>query len=174
MDKQNKEADGIEANGKMASSRSPYTDMGIILAISVFITMLVKGLIFGFTWSGIVMIVLSVAYLSTYMICRQRIKAMNFSTTAFILLSFLSVCIEFTSNKNIRPKMPVFHGAENDTVPMEDDQILFVEEPPSPAVQKTAEDSLTEIQDSTEIISDADKMRISEEHADSTTADTLL
>ncbi|MCM1312331.1 MAG: hypothetical protein NC206_02785 [Bacteroides sp.] len=120
---------------KKGLRRSPYSDMGLVLAVSLFVTMVVKGLIFGFTWNGIVLAIIACAYFIIYAVMRSRKKTMKITTTVFIILSALSVWAEFSSRKNVRPKMPVFHGMASDTTDLEEEELdIFAE--PVPIVQE--------------------------------------
>ena len=148
-----KECKGIE-NGneekpksKKNNSRSSYTDMGLMLAIGIFITMTVKGLIFGFTWSGIALPAIAGVYFIVCAIYQSRRVIMNASTTTFIVLSVLCTWAEFSSHKNVRPQMPVFHGMTNDTTGTTEEPDLLME--PIPDIQTTTvEDTLISVPDS--------------------------
>lgn len=166
-----KECKGLE-NGKEEkpkekkdNSRSPYTDMGLMLAIGIFITMTVKGLIFGFTWSGIALPVIAGIYFIVCAIYQSQRFIMNVSTTTFMVLSVLCTWAEFSSHKNVRPQMPVFHGMTNDTTGTTEEPDLLME--PLPNIQATTvEDTLTSMPDS--ISTQSEEVSIQEkENADS-------
>ncbi|MCD8236730.1 MAG: hypothetical protein LUD00_08785 [Prevotellaceae bacterium] len=166
-----KEYKGIENENeekpkdKKNHSRSPYTDMGLMLAIGIFITMTVKGLIFGFTWSGITLPVIAGVYFIVYAIYRSRKVIMNASTTTFIVLSVLCTWAEFSSHKNVRPQMPVFHDMTNDTTMTTEEQDLLMESIPD-IQATTVEDTLTRMPDSTSIQPEEVRMQ-EKENADS-------
>lgn len=149
MDKECKDVSGNEKKpkDKKNNSRSPYTDTGLMLAICILITMTVKGFIFGFTWSGIALLVIAGIYVIVCTIYQSRRVIMNASTTTFIVLSVLCTWAEFSSHKNVRPQMPVFHGMTNDTTGTTEEPDLLME--PIPDIQTTTvEDTLTSAPDS--------------------------
>ncbi len=151
-----------KAQNEKNSHRSPYMDMGLVLAISIFITMTVKGCIFGFTWSGIALQSIACIYFIIYIIFRSKKIIMNVSTTTFIIISALSVWAEFSIHKNIRPQMPNFHGIPTDTTETEEELDLFIES--IPVVQETVvKDSLPVESDSIPIQPEENSNQLQEE-----------
>lgn len=129
--------------------RNPYADMGLVIAISVLIIMLVKSLLFGFSWGAIIWLIIVVIYLVLSVKFHSRSKVVKIATTVFLLLSIISVCLVTLFDKNTRPKMPAFQKAEEDTVKIEE-PVVVEPEPIIPIVDTVVVDTslTTEISDS--------------------------
>ena len=97
------------------NKRDSYADLGMIIAIGVFICLLIKSLLFGFTWGCITGIIFSIAYFLVSWKYPSDSKIVKHSTTAFLVLSVLVAVSVVMFDKNARPKMHAFEGT-GDTI----------------------------------------------------------
>ena len=100
--------------------RNPYADLGLVVAVAVFIILLIKSLIFGLSWFSLVCMVLTVAYFLISYFKNSNDPLVRRATTAYLLLMFLSLVGVVLFDKNARPKMHAFEGAAVDTVTEEE------------------------------------------------------
>ena len=113
--------------------RNSYSDLGLVVAVSIFICILVKSLLFGFTWIGIVWMILSCTYFYVSWREPSDSKVVRHATTFFLILSVVALIGVFMFDKNARPVMHAFEGT-GDTIPdavVEEDPIvpIYVMEP---------------------------------------------
>ena len=94
--------------------RNPYADLGLVVAVAVFIILLIKSLIFGLSWFSLV------AYFLISYFKNSNDPLVRRATTAYLLLMFLSLVGVVLFDKNARPKMHAFEGAAVDTVTEEE------------------------------------------------------
>lgn len=112
--------------GKDKSKRS-FFQMGMLVSICVFLVLMIKSAIFGFSWASIVWLLFIVAYwcLSYYFIYKKPDgKSLNISTTAFLVASLLTFVALTMFDKNARPKMHAFEGAGADSIAEEDTFVI--------------------------------------------------
>lgn len=100
--------------------RNPYSDVGLMIAVSVFIVMIVKCLLFSVTTISIGWIVLCGIYFFLSYKYNSEDKIIKHSTTAFILLSLLLFVSIIFLDTNVKPKMHAFEGAKKDTLTEEE------------------------------------------------------
>lgn len=105
--------------------RNPYSDLGLTLAIAVFLCIVVKSILFGMTWVGILWIIISCAYFFVSWKYPSDSKIVRHSTTTFIILSVMAIAGIIMFDKNARPKMHAFEGT-GDTI---QDQVIDAEGP---------------------------------------------
>ena len=105
--------------------RNPYSDFGLVGAISIFICILVKSFLFGFTWVGIIWILLSCAYFYVSWCEPSDSKVVKHATTLFLVLSAVALIGILLFDKNARPEMHAFEGT-GDTI---QDAVIVEEEP---------------------------------------------
>lgn len=115
-----------------------YRDLGLVVAVSVFICVLVKSMLFGFTWVGIIWLILSCAYFYVAWRCASVVKLVKFATTLFLVLSALALAGLLLFDKNARPEMHPFEGT-GDTI---QDVNMVEEEPIAPIYVMQPEDTL--------------------------------
>lgn len=113
--------------------RNSYSDLGLVVAVSIFICILAKSLLFGFTWIGIVWMILSCTYFYVSWREPSDSKVVRHATTFFLILSVVALIGVFMFDKNARPVMHAFEGT-GDTIPdavVEEDPIvpIYVMEP---------------------------------------------
>lgn len=118
--------------------RNPYSDLGLIVALSVFICILTKCLLFGFTWVSIVWLILSCAYFYVSWRFPSSGKVVKHSTTFFLLISVIAVAGILLFDKNARPVMHAFEGT-GDTI---QDAVIVEEEPIVPIYVPQPEDTV--------------------------------
>ncbi|MBP3213725.1 MAG: hypothetical protein J6M19_02645 [Bacteroidaceae bacterium] len=120
--------------------RNSYSDLGLTVALSVFVCILVKCLLFGFTWVGIVWLLLACAYF--YLSWRHPSggKVVRHATTAFLALSAIAIAGVVLFDKNTRPVMHAFEGT-GDTIK---DAEVVEEEPIAPIYVPQPEDTVQE------------------------------
>lgn len=132
--------------------RNPFSDLGMVVAISVFICILIKSLLFGFTWGSIVWIIITCAYFFVSAKYDSDSKLVKQSTRAFLILSVLTAVTMALFDRKAMPKMHAFEGT-GDTI--QDEQIvdmgpkvtMYEVLPEDTVAQET--DSLTEEQEVT-------------------------
>ena len=120
--------------------RNSYSDLGLVVALGVFICILVKCLLFGFTWVGIFCLLLACAYFYLSWRYPSDSKVVKHATTAFLTLSALSIAGVLLIDKNTRPVMHAFEGT-GDTIK---DAEVVEEEPIVPIYVPQPEDTLAE------------------------------
>ncbi len=115
-----------------------YRDLGLVVAVCVFVCVLVKSLLFGFTWVGIIWLILSCAYF--YIVWRYSStgKLVKLATTLFLVFSVLAFVGILLFDKNARPEMHPFEGT-GDTIK---DVSVVEEEPIVPIYVMEPEDTL--------------------------------
>lgn len=128
--------------------RNPYSDLGLVVAISIFICILVKSFLFGFTWIGIIWLLLSCAYFYVSWRERSDSKVVKHTTTIFLVLSAVALIGILLFDKNARPEMHAFEGTGDtiqDAVIVEEEPIvpIYVMEPGDTLVSDTLLDDET-------------------------------
>lgn len=118
--------------------RSSYSDLGLVVAVSIFICILVKSLLFGFTWIGILWMLLSCAYFYVSWREPSESKVVKHSTTLFLVFSALAFIGVLLFDKNARPEMHAFEGT-GDTI---QDAAIVEEEPIAPIYVMEPEDTI--------------------------------
>ena len=112
--------------------------MGMLVSICVFLVLLIKSAIFGFSWASIVWLLFVLAYwcFSFYFTYKKPDdKAIRISTIVFLVAS-LVVFVGLTMfDKNARPKMHAFEGAGSDSI-VEEDTFVIDETPDIVVYQK--------------------------------------
>ena len=128
--------------------RNPYSDLGLVVAISIFICILVKSFLFGFTWIGIIWLLLSCAYFYVSWREPSDSKVVKHTTTIFLVLSAVALIGILLFDKNARPEMHAFEGTGDtiqDAVIVEEEPIvpIYVMEPGDTLVSDTLLDDET-------------------------------
>ena len=128
--------------------RNPYSDLGLVVAISIFICILVKSFLFGFTWIGIIWLLLSCAYFYVSWRGPSEGKVVKHATTIFLVLSAVAIIGILLFDKNARPEMHAFEGTGDtiqDAVIVEEEPIvpIYVMEPGDTIVSDTLLDDET-------------------------------
>ena len=128
--------------------RNPYSDLGLVVAISIFICILVKSFLFGFTWIGIIWLLLSCAYFYVSWREPSDSKVVKHTTTLFLVLSAVALIGILLFDKNARPEMHAFEGTGDtiqDAVIVEEEPIvpIYVMEPGDTIVSDTLLDDET-------------------------------
>ena len=128
--------------------RNPYSDLGLVVAISIFICILVKSFLFGFTWIGIIWLLLSCAYFYVSWRGPSEGKVVKHATTIFLVLSAVAIIGILLFDKNARPEMHAFEGTGDtiqDAVIVEEEPIvpIYVMEPGDTLVSDTLLDDET-------------------------------
>lgn len=118
--------------------RNSYSDLGLVVSVSIFICILVKSFLFGFTWIGIVWILLSCAYFYVSWRYPSDSKVVKRSTTLYLVLSAVALIGILLFDKNARPVMHAFEGT-GDTI---QDVKVVEEEPIVPIYVMEPEDTL--------------------------------
>lgn len=118
--------------------RNSYSDLGLVVAISIFICILVKSFLFGFTWVGIIWMLLSCVYFYISWRRPSDSKVVKHATTLFLVLSAVALIGILLFDKNARPEMHAFEGT-GDTI---QDAAIVEEEPIVPIYVMEPEDTL--------------------------------
>lgn len=118
--------------------RNSYSDLGLVVAISIFICILVKSFLFGFTWVGIIWMLLSCVYFYVSWRRPSDSKVVKHATTLFLVLSAVALIGILLFDKNARPEMHAFEGT-GDTI---QDAAIVEEEPIVPIYVMEPEDTL--------------------------------
>ncbi len=117
--------------------RNSYADLGLVIAVTIIIVMILRCLMFGITWEDIFWIVLSSAYCAISYKFDSESKVIKHSTTAFLLLSVIATAAIVVIDRKPQPKMHAFEGAKEDTIAEE--QFIQKEEPVLPELEKDTE-----------------------------------
>ena len=109
-----------------------------MVSVSIFICILVKSFLFGFTWIGILWMLISCAYF--YLSWREPSdsKLLKHSTTSYLVLSAVFLIGVLMFDKNARPEMHAFEGT-GDTI---QDAAVVEQEPIAPIYEMQPEDTL--------------------------------
>ena len=118
--------------------RNSYSDLGLVVAISIFICILVKSFLFGFTWVGIIWMLLSCVYFYVSWRSPSDSQVVKHATTLFLVLSAVALIGILLFDKNARPEMHAFEGT-GDTI---QDAAIVEEEPIVPIYVMEPEDTL--------------------------------
>lgn len=105
--------------------RNPYSDLGMIVAVSVFICIIIKCLLFGFTWGGIAWLIISCVYFFISWKYPSDGRVVKLATNAFLILSVLTAFAVVMFDKKAMPKMHAFEGT-GDTI----QDVQYVDEGP--------------------------------------------
>ncbi len=147
--------------------RNSYSDLGLVVSVSIFICILVKSFLFGFTWVGIVWILLSCAYFYVSWRYPSDSKVVKRSTTLYLVLSAVALIGILLFDKNARPVMHAFEGT-GDTI---QDVKVVEEEPIAPIYVMEPEDTLLS---DTLLMEEGLDSLIMGEASEETTPDTVI
>jgi len=147
--------------------RNSYSDLGLVVSVSIFICILVKSFLFGFTWIGIVWILLSCAYFYVSWRYPSDSKVVKRSTTLYLVLSAVALIGILLFDKNARPVMHAFEGT-GDTI---QDVKVVEEEPIAPIYVMEPEDTLLS---DTLLMEEGLDSLIMGEASEETTPDTVI
>lgn len=117
----------MQGKTEQPKRRNPYADLGLTVAISVFICVLVNCLLFGFTVISIIWLLLAIGYFYISWKFPSSCKLIKYATTAFLSLSVVAIVGLLLFDTNARPKMNAFEGSINDTI--QDEKVKIVETP---------------------------------------------
>lgn len=131
--------------------RNSFSDLGLVIAISVFICILIKSWLFGFTWGSIVWLIISCVYFYLSWKYDSESKMVRGATAAFLILSVVVGSAVVLFDKNAMPKMHAFAGT-GDTI--QDAQM--VHEGPAVTMYDTVEED-------TAAYDSVDTLQVSEE-----------
>ncbi len=76
-----------------------YRDLGLVVAVCVFVCVLVKSLLFGFTWVGIIWLILSCAYFYIVWRCSSTGKTVKNAKVAILGFTFKENCPDTRNSK---------------------------------------------------------------------------
>lgn len=142
--------------------RNPYADLGLVIAVAVFIVVLIKCLIFGLSWASIACFLITIAYFVISAIRKSDDKVVKHSTTAYLLAMLLLVVSLVLFDKNARPKMHAFEGAAVDSV-QEEEFVVEDKEIPIEIVQPDTAEVDTLLQDTTTLMDETESAEPIEE-----------
>ncbi|MBQ9363546.1 MAG: hypothetical protein IJT97_09050 [Bacteroidaceae bacterium] len=100
--------------------RNSYADLGLVIAVTVFVIVLIKSLIFGLSWASIACLVFTIAYFVVSALRKSDDALVKWTTTAYLLFMLLFIITVVLFDKNAHPKMHAFEGAAIDTVQEEE------------------------------------------------------
>ncbi|MBR2154691.1 MAG: hypothetical protein IJ901_08780 [Bacteroidaceae bacterium] len=142
--------------------RNPYADLGLVIAVAVFIVVLIKCLIFGLSWASIACFLITIAYFVISAIRKSDDKVVKHSTTAYLLAMLLLVVSLVLFDKNARPKMHAFEGAAVDSV-QEEEFVVEDKEIPIEIVQPDTAEVDTLLQDTTTLMDETESAEPTED-----------
>ncbi len=142
--------------------RNPYADLGLVIAVAVFIVVLIKCLIFGLSWASIACFLITIAYFVISAIRKSDDKVVKHSTTAYLLAMLLLVVSLVLFDKNARPKMHAFEGAAVDSV-QEEEFVVEDKEIPIEIVQPDTAEVDTRLQDTTTLMEETESAEPTED-----------
>lgn len=143
--------------------RNPYSDLGLIVAVAAFIIMIVRSLIFSFSWGAIAWILITIGYFVLSYRYDSFSTIVKRATTFYLSLSLLVFVSVILFDKNARPKIHAFEGAATDTI--EEEEVFIADDEPyyAPAPDTLDTDTI-----------DFFAMPANEEDANVEPADTVL
>ena len=142
--------------------RNPYADLGLVIAVAVFIVVLIKCLIFGLSWASIACFLITIVYFVISAIRKSDDKVVKHSTTAYLLAMLLLVVSLVLFDKNARPKMHAFEGAAVDSV-QEEEFVVEDKEIPIEIVQPDTAEVDTLLQDTTTLMDETESAEPTED-----------
>lgn len=113
-------------NNKSNSKRA-FFQMGMLVSVCVFLVLIIKSAIFGFSWASIVWLLFVLAFwcLSYYFTYKKPDdKAIRLSTIGFLTASLVVFVGLALFDQNARPKMHAFEGAGADSIAEEDTFVI--------------------------------------------------
>lgn len=105
--------------------RNSYSDLGLVISISVFICILTKCVLFGPTWGGIVWLVITLVYFFLSFKYPSEGKVVRHSTTTYLILSVVVATSVVLFDRKATPELHAFAGT-GDTI----QDVHIVEEAP--------------------------------------------
>lgn len=111
--------------------RNSYSDLGLVVSITVFICILIKSMLFGFTWVGIVWLLLTCAYFYVSWRYASDSRVVQRGTTGFLILSVVAITGILLFDRNTRPIMHAFSGTGDtivDPVVMDEAPVVSMED----------------------------------------------
>lgn len=114
--------------------RNPYSDLGLIVAVAAFIIMILKSLIFDFSWGAIAWILITIGYFVLSYRYDSHSHIVKRATTFYLALSVIVFVSVILFDKNARPKIHAFEGAATDSVEEEEMFVADDEEYYAPVV----------------------------------------
>lgn len=108
-------------------SVKPLSQMGVFVSICVFLVLIIKSAIFGFSWAAIAWLLFILVYWCLcYIFIKKRPneKLLKFSTIGFLIISVITLVDLALFDKNARPKMHAFEGAASDSVEVEEEFVV--------------------------------------------------
>ena len=118
--------------------RNSYSDLGLVVAVSIFICILVKSSLFGFTWIGIIWMLISGGYFYVSWREPSDSRIVKHATTFYLVFSAVALLGVLLFDKNARPEMHAFEGT-GDTI---QDAVIVEEDPIVPIYVMEPEDNL--------------------------------
>ncbi len=109
--------------------RNSFVDMGIMVALSVCICMLMQCLLFGPSWLGVMWILMSAAYLLTVWRMNKMLRKKKVVTVVFLVFSALALGGAVMMDDNQRPVMHAYEGMGDTIADYADRQTEEVEMP---------------------------------------------
>ena len=147
--------------------RNSYSDLGLVVAVSIFICILVKSSLFGFTWIGIIWMLISGGYLYVSWREPSDSRIVKHATTFYLVFSAVALLGVLLFDKNARPEMHAFEGT-GDTI---QDAVIVEEDPIVPIYVMEPEDTL--VSDTLLTHETLDSL-ILEEGTEETSVDTVI
>lgn len=89
--------------------------MGLVIASGIFICVVIKSILFGFTWINGLWLLMAIGYFYLSWKLDSHDKKMKHATTAFITLSLAAMFASAMLDQNKRPAMHAFEG-RGDTI----------------------------------------------------------
>lgn len=106
------------------SKRSPYADLGLMIALAIFIIMLIRSLVFELTILTAIWGCIAFAYLCISAANNSYKRIVQVSTTLFLLLSVALATGSVFFDRPTRPKMVAFQGSAADSIIEENESIV--------------------------------------------------
>ena len=147
--------------------RNSYSDLGLVVAVSIFICILVKSSLLGFTWIGIIWMLISGGYFYVSWREPSDSRIVKHATTFYLVFSAVALLGVLLFDKNARPEMHAFEGTD-DTI---QDAVIVEEDPVVPIYVMEPEDTL--VSDTLLTHETLDSL-ILEEGTEETSVDTVI
>ncbi len=135
--------------------RNSFVDMGLVVALSAFVCVLIHGLLFGMTWIGMLWMGLAVAYV--VMVCWLKCGhgKMKLMTWIFLVLSAAALVGVVVTDDIQRPVMHEYEGVGDTISDYSDRQAEEVEMPVLVSLPEVPDSVAADMSDGGEVAADS-------------------
>lgn len=103
-----------------ANKRNSFVDLGLTIAVTIIVIVIIRSLIFGISWEDGFWIILAAAYCAVSYKYDSESPVVKKLTTAFLTLTGVSIVAMLIIGRKPQPTMHAFEGASTDTIAEEE------------------------------------------------------